>query len=361
MRVAALVGLLAVGPAGAGEPVTPAQARASVVAALPPDIAKNAGKGDLQVYLQRLTPEQRKAALRSLAAKEGELGDDPATLAVIGQAYAGLGELQKVREAAEAVRRQDASNPDAKRLLLWVDSQERLAGHGSQSPDGTKTAGGPAPGPGSAQARLNEFEQRVQSFFQRGRKSPEFRSVLNDAHGLSVPELKARGFQFTPAEATQPDAVKITPLKGGGMSIAIRDDALIAPGEAKTPGADVEARGAAHVAGGVKQAQTLKEYPNVGWLIVKARGWISTGKTHRELAPNDADPRPTSPSDQNLMIARKIVDRENYHFDSTKESYCEGMGKLALGQLNRKSTESKLTLEELFIYFLDSHGRGNGN
>ena len=92
MKVAALLALLAA-PAFAGDPVTPTQARANVVQALPPDIARGAANGDLRQYLEKLSPEQKQAALRSLTAKEGELGNDPATLGVIGQAYAGLGKV----------------------------------------------------------------------------------------------------------------------------------------------------------------------------------------------------------------------------------------------------------------------------
>ena len=146
MRVAALLGLLAAAPAGAGEPVTPTQARANVVTALAltPELAKGARSGDLQIYLAGMSSEQRAAALRSLAAKEGELGDDPATLTFIGQAYAGLGQIQKVREAAEAVRRRDPENVEAKQLLVWVTSQEKMPARGSRDPGGAASMGGGA-------------------------------------------------------------------------------------------------------------------------------------------------------------------------------------------------------------------------
>lgn len=354
MKAAALLALLAALPGHASETVTPAQARSNVVAALPPDIARGAGQGDLRAYLERLGPEQKAAALRSLTAKEGELGDDPATLNVIGQAYAGLGKVTEARQAAQAALRQNPNDPEAKRLMGWVISQEKLQGReGGGAPGGDRPGGGFAPAAGGRQGALNALEQRIERAFRRGQRSAEFQDTMQDARGMSVGELKAAGIAFQRAAPDQKDAVMIT-RQGEGFTISIRDDAL-------NSGGDTEARAAAQVANGVRQAQTLRDHEYIGWALIRARGWISGGRTHRELAPNDSEARPTTPSDQNLMVARKIVDRENYNFDSSKENYGGGITPMALGQLNARSKNSQISLEDLFSYFLMSTGRANSD
>ncbi|TPW18967.1 MAG: hypothetical protein FD126_3158, partial [Elusimicrobia bacterium] len=143
MKVAALLALLAALPARAGDGVTPAQARTNVVSAMGlPAQVESAAKsaGDLQRYLSGLSPEQKAAALRSLQTKGGELGDDPSTLAVVGQAYAGLGKVKEARQAAQQILRERPNDPEAGRLMMWVNSQEKLAGRdGSGGPDGAPT------------------------------------------------------------------------------------------------------------------------------------------------------------------------------------------------------------------------------
>lgn len=297
MRAVALLTLLAVMPAGAGETVSPAQARANVVAALPPEIARGAGQGDLRGYLERLSPEQKQAALRSLTAREGELGDDPATLGVIGQAYAGLGRVDEVRQVVETLRRRNPNNPEVRQLAGWVATQEHL--RRGESRGGVEAGGGFAPAAAPA-AGFGATERKVQSLFRRGGDSAEFRSTMQDARGFSVAELKAAGITFSKAEAGQRDAVMITKT-AEGVNIAVRDDALSSRG-------DAEARGAAHVANGVRQAQTYRDHSGpVAWGLVKARGWISGARTHQQLAPNDVEDRPQTPSDLNLMMQRHLL------------------------------------------------------
>lgn len=312
MRVAALLGLLAALPAHAGDAVTPARARASVVSALPADIAKGAGSGDLRAYLERLTPAQKKAALRALAEEEERLGDDPATLAVIGQAYAGLGRVQEARQAAEAALRQNPNDPDAKRLLGWVVAKENLAERGAGG--GTfGGVGGPAPAAAGRQETLDVFERRIQGAFRRGRRSAEFQDTLSDARGMSVAELAAAGITFQHVDAGQKDAVVII-QQGKSFTISLRDDALDSRG-------DAEARAAAHVANGVRQVQTKRDHPLIGGAIILARGWFTAATTHKQLAPNDRDRNPSGPSDQNLMAARKMLDLKAERFEKTDESY----------------------------------------
>lgn len=309
MPAAALLALLAALPGRAGETVTPAQARASVVGALPPDIARGAGQGDLRTYLERLTPEQKQAALRSLTAKEGELGDDPATLGVIGQAYAGLGKVKEARQVAEAALRRTPDDPAARQLLGWVASQEKLQGRGpSAEPAGGRFAPAAPPAAG-----LSPTERQVQGLFQRGSKSAEFRDTLQDAEGFSVAELRAAGITFSRADAGQRDAVMVTKT-ADGINVAIRGDALGSRG-------DAEARGAAHVANGVRQAQTKRDHPLIGAAIIWARGWWTGATVHKELAPADTEARPAAPADQELMLARKLLDQKTNQFDPEKESY----------------------------------------
>lgn len=166
---------------------------------------------------------------------------------------------------------------------------------------------------------------------------------MQDARGFSVAELKAAGITFSKAEAGQRDAVMITKT-AEGVNIAVRDDALNSRG-------DAEARGAAHVANGVRQAQTYRDHSGlVAWGLVKARGWISGARTHKELAPNDLESRPTTPSDQNLMTARKILDQKTDQFDPDKES----MGPAEENELLRMfNTMSKVYgIEELFNRYM---------
>lgn len=354
MKAAALLALLAALPADAGDAVTPAQARANVVQSFPPEIRSGLGNSDLRTYLQRLSPEQKQAALRSLTAKEGDLGDDPATLGVLGEAYAGLGKVKEAKEAAQAILRQNPDHPEAKRLMGWVTSQEKLAERGSgggafgdtRGPGG----GGQSPAAATRQANLNALEQRVQGLFRRGQRSNEFQSTLQDARGMSVAELKAAGIEFQRAPANQQDAVMITRTEGGGFNIAIRDDALAS-------GGDTEARGAAHVANGVRQAQTLRDHEYIGWALIKARGWISGARTHRELAPNDLDPRPTTQPDKDLMASRKMLDQKTVKFDPTKESFGDDAVNGIMNMFN--SMVNMYGTEVLFQRFLTQTKRVN--
>lgn len=354
MKVAALLALLAAMPAHASDAVTPAQARANVVASFPREIRDGVGNTDLRTYLQRLTPEQKQAALRSLTAKEGELGDDPTTLGVLGEAYAGLGKVQEAKEAAQAILRQNPNHPEAKRLMGWVTSQEKLAERGSGGgPFGDR--GGPGSGgqspaaAGSRQATLNALEQRIARAFQRGQRSAEFRDTMEDARGMSVAELKEEGIVFQRAAPDQKDAVMITQT-ATGFTVALRDDALAS-------GGDTEARAAAHVANGVRQAQTYRDHSGpVAWALVKARGWMSGAQTHKELAPNDIDRRPTTPSDQNLMASRRILDQKTEKFDKTTESY----GEQENGALAMFNTLANVYgVDVLMERFLKMTGRAN--
>ncbi|TBR24483.1 hypothetical protein EPO15_03950 [bacterium] len=317
MKVAALLGLLAALPAHAGDAVTPAQARASVVQALPPDIAKGVGNGDLRAYLERLPQDQKAAAIRSLAAKEGELGDDPTTLGVIGQAYAGLGKVREAKQAAQAILNQNPDNPEARRIMAWVVSQEKLPGRDAGGGAFNNTAGPGGGGAGGAQANLNAIERRIQGVFRRGNNSEEFRSTLADAKGFSVAELNQAGISFKKADPGQKDAVVITPLPEGKFSISIREDALSTAG-------DSEARGAANVADGVRQAQTKRDHPYIGDALIMVRGWMTGAKVHKELAPNDIDKVPVSQPDKDLMVARKTLDQKTVKFDPNTENYGDG-------------------------------------
>lgn len=357
MRVAALLGLLAALPAHAGDAVSPAQARTSVVQALPPEIAKGAGNQDLRTYLERLTPEQKQAALRSLTAKEGELGDDPTTLGVIGQAYAGLGKVKEARHAAEAALRQNPNDAGARQLLGWVTSQEKLAERGSSGGSfagDTRGPGGGGQAAGGRQASLNALEQRIQGLFRRGQNSDEFKSTMQDARGLSVAELNAAGIAFQRASADQKDAVLVS-QHDGKFTISIRDDALASP----APKADVEARAAAQVANGVRQAQTLRDHEYLGWAIIKARGWISGARTHKELAPNDIDAAPATPSDQNLMAQRKLLSVKEGPLPAEPSTYGDGDTNRIMQMLSIMGKTKGL--EPLFQYFMTSTKRDGGS
>lgn len=362
MKVAALLMLLVVLPGRAGEPAPPTQARLNVVGAmgLPREVSERAEKAtDLQGYLAKLPPEQRVAALRSLTAEAGELGKDPATLSLMGQAYAGLGKVKEARLAAEQVLRVRENDPEARRVLLWADSQDRLAGRDGapggtgDGPAATKTAALAA----GRHANLNDLEQRLQGVFRRGqgtnavKGSDEFKRTLRDAGGMSVAELQEAGIAFQRAPTDQKDAVQIS-QQDGKFTISIRDDALSSGGENK------DARGAAHVANGVRQAQTLRDHEYIGWALIKARGWISGARTHRELAAGDIEANPSNPSDANLMAQRKLLSikedplpsQPSTYGDTNTNNYMLMMG--AIGGTK--------TLEELFQNFINSTKRGGG-
>lgn len=360
MKVAALLVLLVVPPGRAAEDVTPAQARANVVRALPPDIAEGAGIGDLRAYLERLSPAQKQAALRSLTQKEGELGDDPATLGVIGQAYAGLGKVKEARVTAHQALRRNPQDPEAKRLLAWVASQEKLQGRdaGAGPADARRPGGGYSPAADGRRTGLNALEQRIERAFRRGQRSAEFQDTMRDARGLSVNDLKAAGIIFKPAEPDQRDAVLIT-RQGEGFAVSLRADAL-------NSGGDAEARAAAHVANGVRQAQTLRDHEVIGWALIKARGWISGARTHKELAPGDIEARPVSKSDANLMVARKLLDRDSYSYDTSTEKFSADPGEvLGIRMMQSKALDkdpqTRLDLEGLFAYFMKSTQRAGAN
>lgn len=343
MKAVVLLVLLVARPGIASSALTPAQARANVVQALPPDIAVGAGTGDLRTYLERLTQDQKQAALRALAAKEPELGDDPATLGVIGQAYAGLGKVKEARQAAVAVLLQSPDDPDANRLMAWVVSREKLSGRDVGGADyGGGGAGRPPPAAAGRQGTLNDLERRIQGVFRRGQRSAEFKDTMEDARGLSVAELQAEGITFKKAEPGQRDAVMVVP-QGSGFTISLRDDALAS-------GGDTEARAAAHVADGVRQAQTKRDHPYLGGVLTLVRGWLTLATVHKELAPNDIDPRPAAPSDQNLMLARKILDQKTEQFDGSRESYGIDADELMplFNSLSRAMPAEKL-LERLMV------------
>lgn len=354
MKAAALLALLAALPGQAAETVTPAQARSNVVAALPPDIARGAGQGDLRAYLERLGPEQKAAALRSLTAKEGDLGDDPTTLGVIGEAYAGLGKVKEARQAAQAILDRNPSDPAAKRLMAWVTTQEHLPGRdGGAGPAaaGRPAAGNFAPAAGGQQTALQPLERKIQGLFRRGNNSQEFRNTLQDAQGFSVAELKAAGIQFAEAKPGQKDAVVIAKSDdGNGLTISIRKDALATAG-------DSEARGAANVANGVRQAQTKRDHPQLGGLINLVRGWTTGATVHKELAPGDIDHNPTTQPDKDLMASRKILDQKTVKFDKTTESYGGKTENEMLDMFN--SISNVYAIDILFQRFLTKTDRAN--
>ncbi len=209
------------------------------------------------------------AALPPDIAKEGWLGDDPATLGVIGQAYAGLGKV-------------------------------------------------------------------------------------DEARGMSVAELDAAGIAFQRAPADQRDAVMIA-RQEGRFTISIRDDALATP----APRADTEARAAAHIANGVRQAQTLRDHEYIGWALIKARGWISGARTHRELAPNDIEKNPTTPSDQNLMAQRKLLSVKEGPLPQQPASYGDDGSTRHVQMAVIMGTS--MTVENLFAYFMNSTMRSGSD
>ncbi|TPW20357.1 MAG: hypothetical protein FD126_1768 [Elusimicrobia bacterium] len=354
MKAAALLALLAALPAHAGGPVSPEQARTNVVKAmgLPADVERGAKAGDLQRFLSGLPQPQKEAALRALQAKSGELGDDPSTLAFVGQAYAGLGKVKEARQAALQIQREHPNDPEASRLMQWVNAQEKLPGReGSASPEASPSGSRVAPAAAGGRP-MNPLEAKLQSLFRRGGNSPEFTSTMSDAGGKSVNQLKGERISFSPAAADQKDAVLVTEHPDGTVTVALRDDAL-------NSGGDREARAAAHFANGVRQAQILRDNNAVvGWVLVKARGWYTGAQTHKELAPNDIDRNPKTPSDQNLMAARRIVDRKAAQIVPGQESYGSELEDDSLNEVN--SLPEGVDVDTLFQRFIKLTRRGFG-
>ena len=369
MKVAALLALLALLaalPALAGDALTPAQAQArtNVLSALPREISQGAGTGDLQRYLAGLSPEQKAAALRSLTAKEADLRRDPANLSVLGQAYAGLGKVKEARAAAEQLRQRDRNDPEAARLMTWVISQEKLQGRDGLGAPGGETGAprGMAPAGVGAAANLSPFESSIQANFDRGRQSNEFRRTMNDAGGIDVGNLRKHDIFFEPAPANQKDAIAVDRDDDTGKYvISIRKDSLESDG-------DRVARAAAQIANGVRQAQTLRDNPNFGRVIVIARGWISGGITHRELAANDRPAQLTDGPERAIMIGRMLSDRNSYNYDQTKDPQGPPLEQMALGQTNEMASKKKadnsgweFSIEDMVALVVRSSGRGAGN
>lgn len=343
MKAAALLGLLAALPAHAGDVVTPAQARANVVQALPPDIAKGAGSGDLRAYLERLSPEQKAAALRSLTEKEGELGGDPTTLGVIGQAYAGLGKVQEARDAAQTILNLRPNDPEARRLMAWVTTREKLAGRGT-SPAAFGDTGGPSGGQaGSAASRPTGWNGRVQRLMgQRGR-SKELDSVVRDAskdaprREITMEDLTRAGIAVVQAPDNQERAVQLSE-KDGRFTVSIREDALYS----------TEARAAAHLGNGLRQAATDRDESGVAWAYVVAKGWLTGGRIHKELAPQDVEARPRAGPDADAMTMRRILDLAERRYDSTTENLGTKFAGM-MTMLNNYASNAPQALYERFV------------
>lgn len=366
MKVAALLTLLAALPAHAGDPAAQARARANVLSSFPPEIARGAGTQDLQRYLSGLSPEQQAAALRSLTAKEADLKKDPANLPVLGQVYAGLGKVKEARAAAEQLKRNNPNDPEADRLMRWVIGQEKLPRRdGGGAPGGE--AGAPramAPARAGAGGRVNlsPFESQIQANFDRGLKSPEFSRTMSDAGAMDVGNLRRHNIFFEPAPADQKDAVVVDREKETGKYvISIRRDALESDG-------DRVARAAAQIANGVRNAQTLRDHEYLGRVIAIARGWISGGRTHKELAPNDQPANLTNSPERAIMVGRMMSDRQSYTYDMTKDPQGPVMEQMALGQTNdmakkRKKDDSdwEFSIEDLVAFVVRTSGRGAGN
>lgn len=344
MKVAALLALFAVLPARAGDGVSPAQARTNVVKAmeLPPELERGAKTGDLQRYLAGLSQDQKAAALRSLAAKNGELGNDPATLAIMGQAYAGLGKVKEARQAAQQALRVNEADQDARRVLLWADSQDRLAGREPGAAGGYSPSAAGAPAAPSGRQR-GGWEGRVERLMAQRNRSGELDSVVKDAsrdpasQNITMEQLNRAGIAVVKAPAAQERAVQLLE-ENGKYTVSIREDALNSS----------DARAAAHLGNGLRQAATDRDESGVLWAYIVAKGWITGGRIHKELAPTDTETHPKGSSDADVMTMRRLLDLAERRYDAAKEDLGAKYGAM-MNIMNVYATQAPQALYERFI------------
>ncbi|TPW20359.1 MAG: hypothetical protein FD126_1770, partial [Elusimicrobia bacterium] len=202
----------------------------------------------------------------------------------------------------------------------------------------------------AGQSPMNALEQRISGLFRRGNNSETFRTTMATAGGrqnVGMAELQAAGISFQRAPAGQTDAVTVE-QKDGRFNIYVREDAL-------NSGGDTQARGAAHVVNGVEQANTRKEHPIIGGAMIMVRGWIAGAKTHRELAPNDIDRRPSSQPDRDLMASRKLLDLKSDQYDPNAESYGGEKESQTMQLLN--SLANAYGVDAVFARFITMTGR----
>ena len=354
----------------------PQQAQTQIrqtLASAAPGLSANARGGDLASQISGLPPAQKTAALEALSRNESELGADPVALAEVGAAYLALGSGPRALSAAERVLAQDPGNPVAlgvKARLLAASGDKGAArqllaqippGHPQAAlalaaiqleRDPSSPGSGPTPAPAGprpaaiAQAGpAGDLGRRISGLLAKSGQSAELNSTLSDAGGYSVADLDRAGIRFRAAPADQTDAVRLIENKADGTFIvSLRADALNSS----------DARAAAHVGNGIRQAETDRDHPTLGWAINVARGWMTGGRIHRELAPGDIDHAPSNPSDNDLMIQRRLLEVKDRPYRSAEDSY-QRDDPSYMAMMN--SYVQRMGIEDLFTIFVRSSGR----
>lgn len=383
MRGILAAALLAASSAAAQQGTQQAQAavRQTVSSVLPPDVRdKLPPGGDLRGVMEGLSPDAKRRAADSLADQEGQFKNDPVALAVVGQAYASLGDPARAGLVADRLLAQDPRNgdglairgralqaqgdlrgalaayksvppghPQATLAATWQrqiqQDLERQGGSvrpaGWDRPQGDSSGSGAGPDAGPLPAA---FRQRLQAAIAERAQSPTLDSTLQAAspNGATLADLNAAGIYFKPAPAEQKSAVQLIE-NGGTFTVSIRADALAQP-----------ERAAAHFGDGVKRAVTDRDNSGIAWVAMTALGRITGARIHKELAPGDIDAHPANPSDRDLMLARKFNDLRGSPYNAGSEDY----GTLAnqfLPMFNVMAASGR-DVVQLFQKFLNSTG-----
>lgn len=345
MRGTLAAALFLAAPAGAQQAVQ--QAQTTVRSVLPPEVRDRVPPGgDLRGALEGLSPDAKRRAAESLAGQEDQVGNDPAALAVVGQAYASLGDparagavadrllaanprdgdglairgraLQAQGDLRGALAAFSAVPPDHPQATLAATWQRQIQQDmerqgGSVGPASWGRPGGDSSGSGTApdgSALPAAFRQRLQAAIAQRGQSPTLDGTLREAspNGASLADLNAAGIYFKPAPPDQKSAVQLIE-QNGTYVVSIKPEAM-----------QNQARAAAQVGNGIKQATTDRDNSGIMWALVVAKGWFTGARIHQELAPNDVVARPAA-ADRDLMLARKMVDLRNSPYDKSSDDY----------------------------------------
>ncbi|MBI5596206.1 MAG: tetratricopeptide repeat protein [Elusimicrobia bacterium] len=295
-----------------------APVRQVVQSALPAGAARG---GDLSAVLEKLPPEQRAAALRRLAEKEGDFGGDPAVQGTLGAAYLSLGDANRALGAAERALKANPSNPDALAVKAQVlasrgDKQGAQALLGRIPPDHPRRAAvvsavqlsregsrgaspssihGSAAGPSSMGPGMLRMLEH--SLTRRG-ESRTLDAVIKkvDPSARSLRDLQGHGVQFDLGQPDQKDAVELVD-RGGQKTLLFHPSVL--------QGRDNHAT--AQVGRALEEFVADRDYEGVSAWLRKMGGRVTGMRVYLELAPGDRETKSANTSEQAVLNDRGAV------------------------------------------------------
>ncbi|MBI2362905.1 MAG: hypothetical protein HYV15_05930 [Elusimicrobia bacterium] len=303
MRALVLAALAAAVAQAQDDARTKAEApvRQVVQSALPAGAARG---GDLSAALEKLPPEQRAAALRRLAEKEGELGEDPAVQGTLG------GALQSTPSNPDALAvkaqvlasRGDKAGAQALLARLPADHPRRAAvvSAVALSRGSSFSASGASPQASAAgPSRMGPGMLRMleHSLSRRG-ESRTLDAVIKkvDPSARSLRDLQGHGVQFDLGQPDQKDAVEL--IERDGQKTLLFHPSVL-------QGRDNHAT--AQVGRALEEFVADRDYDGVSAWLRKMGGRITGVRVYLELAPGDKETRSANTSEQAVLNDRGAI------------------------------------------------------